>query len=209
MSDGVVRCQAPVRSPSQTSGIDVSEEPFDGLAEYSSISIAFQVDRVLQVELAQGGLGGLLLSERPVERPYVKDYDALPGTHPTQLPSQFDLSRWGLLVARRDGQRVGGAILAFDTEGVHLLSGRRDLAALWDLRVAAGVRGQGVGRALFLAAEAWAVARGCRQLMVETQNVNVAACRFYAAAGCELGAVHRFAYPDLPDEVQLLWFKTL
>jgi hypothetical protein len=86
----------------------VSEELFDGLAEYSRISIAFQVDRVLQVELVQGGLGGLLLSERPVERPYVKDYDALPGNHPTQLPSQFDLSRWGLLVARINGQRVGG-----------------------------------------------------------------------------------------------------
>jgi GNAT superfamily N-acetyltransferase len=66
-----------------------------------------------------------------------------------------------------------------------------------------------VGRALFVAAEAWAVARGCKQLMVETQNVNVDACRFYAAVGCELGAIHRFAYPELPDEIQLLWFKTL
>ena len=27
--------------------------------------------------------------------------------------------------------------------------------------------------------------------------------------GCELGAMHRFAYPELPDEVQLLWYKAL
>jgi hypothetical protein len=24
-----------------------------------------------------------------------------------------------------------------------------------------------------------------------------------------LGAVHRFAYPDLPHEAQLLWYKSL
>ena len=29
---------------------------------------------------------------------------------------------------------------------------------------------------------------------IETQNVNVGACRFYAAMGCQLGAVSRFAY---------------
>jgi ribosomal protein S18 acetylase RimI-like enzyme len=193
----------------QTPQVEIREEGFDQLPEYSSVSIAFQVERVLQVELVRGGLGGLSLSERPVEPPYAKDYDALPGNHPTRLPGQFDLSRWGMLTAWMDGQRVGGTVLAFDTEGVQLLAGRSDLVALWDLRVAPEARGQGVGRALFAAAEAWAVARGCRQILVETQNVNVAACRFYAACGCELGAVHRFAYPELPDEIQLLWVKAL
>ena len=43
--------------------------------------------------------------------------------------------------------------------------------------------------------------------MVETQNVNVRACRFYARQGFALGAVNRDAYPDLPDEVLLLWYK--
>lgn len=187
----------------------VTEEPFDQLSEYSTLSIAFQVEQVLQIELLQGGLGGMTLSERPIEAPYLKDYDALPGNHPLELPRQFDLSRWGLLAARIDGRRVGGAILAFDTEGVKHAAGRHDRAVLWDLRVAPDRRGHGVGRALFRAAEAWALARGCRQLMVETQNINVVACRFYAACGCELGAVHRFAYRELPDEIQMLWFKTL
>ena len=39
--------------------------------------------------------------------------------------------------------------------------------------------------------------------------MNVAACRFYASLGCELGAINRFAYPSLPDEVQLLWYREL
>jgi hypothetical protein len=44
---------------------------------------------------------------------------------------------------------------------------------------------------------------------VETQNINVPACRFYARQGCVLGAIHPDAYPDLPDEVQLLWWLEL
>ena len=55
----------------------------------------------------------------------------------------------------------------------------------------------------------WVVARGCRWLKVETQNINVPACRFYAKQGCVLGAIHRFAYPDYPNEAQLLWYKDL
>lgn len=44
-------------------------------------------------------------------------------------------------------------------------------------------------------------------LMAETQDVNVPACRFYARQGFMLGAVNHGAYPDLPNEVQLLWQK--
>jgi GNAT superfamily N-acetyltransferase len=187
----------------------VVEGTFAELLLHAAIPIAFQVERLLDVELIHGGLGGLALRDRPVDVPYLKDYDAIEGNHPLELPGQFDLANWGLLAAMSDGQRVGGAIIAFDTPRVHLLGSRRDRAVLWDLRVAPTHRGRGVGTALFAAAVAWARDRGCRQLAVETQNINLAACRFYAARGCELGAIHRFAYPDLPDEVQLLWFKPL
>ncbi len=39
--------------------------------------------------------------------------------------------------------------------------------------------------------------------------INVPACRFYAKQGCVLGAIDRYAYPDHPDEVQLLWYKEI
>jgi GNAT superfamily N-acetyltransferase len=104
---------------------------------------------------------------------------------------------------------VGGAVIAFDTPGVGMLVGRPDLAVLWDIRVAPPVRGLRVGTALFRAAEGWARARGCRQLEVETQNVNVPACRFYARQGCVLATVEPAAYPGLPGEMQLLWYKDL
>ena len=62
---------------------------------------------------------------------------------------------------------------------------------------------------LFRAAEEWARQKKCRQLKVETQNINMPACRFYHRMGCHLGAVDRYAYADFPDEVMLIWRKDL
>ena len=89
-----------------------------------------------------------------------------------------------------------------------MLEGRDDLAVLWDIRVAPPFRRTGVGRHLFDAVETWARPQGCRELKIETQDVNVAACRFYAAMGCELRVVRPGAYPEHPEETQMLWYKT-
>lgn len=187
----------------------IIEEPITAAAELAYIPIAFEVESVFDVSARDGGLGGLVLSERRLDVPYVKDYDAAEGESPAQWARRFDVSNWGLIGAHSDGARVGGAVIAFDTAGVNMLEGRGDLAVLWDIRVSPQARGRGVGSALFRAAEAWAAARGGRQLKIETQNVNVAACRFYARQGCVLGAINRFAYNELPNEVQLLWYKNL
>jgi GNAT superfamily N-acetyltransferase len=190
--------------------IEVVAEPLTALAEYARVPIAFEVEEVFDVALRERGLGGFVLAARNLDVPYVKDYDAIEDESPARWARRFDVSNWGLLAAHAGGVRVGGAVVAFDTAGLDMLEGRgRELAVLWDIRVAPEARGRGVGSTLFRAAEAWAGARGCRWLKVETQNVNVPACRFYARQGCELGAVNRFAYPQLPHEVQLLWYKKL
>jgi GNAT superfamily N-acetyltransferase len=90
-----------------------------------------------------------------------------------------------------------------------MLEGRSDLTVLWDIRVSPDVRGTGIGSRLVQSSEAWAISKGCRQLKVETQNINVPACAFYQAQGFILKAVDRFAYPELPGEIQLLWYKDL
>lgn len=185
--------------------IDITEEPALDLAEYARVPIAFEVRAVLDV--ANDGRGGFSLAERAIHPPYVKDYDAL--ERPSSWAERFDLTHWGWFVARTDGRRVGGAAVAFDTPGVHMLEGRRDLAVLWDIRVAPDARGHRVGAALFRAAVAWALGRGCRQIKIETQNVNVPACRFYARMGCRLDSIDPAAYPGLPDEAQLLWYRDL
>jgi GNAT superfamily N-acetyltransferase len=189
--------------------VEIIEEDVTTLGEYARIPIAFEVSRVLEVTAQGNGSGIFILSERELNTPYVKDYDAFEGEGPTQWAGRFDVSHWGLLAARVEGKRVGGAAVAFNTPGLDMLEGREDLAVLWDIRVSPVARGQGVGSALFHAAELWAKARGCKQLKVETQNINVPACKFYARQGCVLGAVNQFAYPEYPDEIQMFWYKNL
>jgi GNAT superfamily N-acetyltransferase len=187
--------------------IDVVEEPMTALAEYALLPIAFPVDQVLDVTARAEG--GFALFARGLEVPYVKDYDAVDGEGPLHWSRRFDVSNWTLFTARVAGSRVGGTTVAFDTPGLTMLEGRRDLSVLWDIRVAPNARGKGIGSALFEKVEAWARSHRCRQLKVETQNINVPACRFYARHGCELRAVHHAAYPELPEEIQLLWYKDL
>lgn len=186
--------------------VDIREEPVTALQGYATIPIAFEVRSVFHVAKTAGRFE---LTERPLAAPYVKDHDAIPGEGPAEWPKHFDLSNWTLFAAWRGGRRVGGAAVAFDTPGVDMLEGRRDLAVLWDIRVLLEVRGQGVGTALFGAVEAWARGRGCSELKVETQNIDVPACRFYARQGCVLAEANRGAYPSLPREVQLIWRKPL
>jgi GNAT superfamily N-acetyltransferase len=189
--------------------IEIREEPVTILAEYAEIPIAFTVDHIVDVTADGNNPGRFILSECRLETSYIKDYDAIDGEGPTLWPRLFDLSNWGILVARVEGQIAGGAAIAFNTPGCEMLEGRSDLALLWDIRVAPMFRGRRIGAALFREAEQWAVARGCRQLKVETQNINAPACRFYARQGCVLGEVNPQAYPGLPEEIQLLWYKDI
>ncbi len=190
--------------------IQIAEEQVtrETLEVYGRTSIAFTVTARLAVEVAESGLGGLRLIEESVEQPWTKNYDEEDGA-PVRWAERWDTSRWCLLAAFEDGIRIGGAVLALDTPGMWFLRGRQDIAALWDLRVDPEYRRRGVGRALFASAAEWAERQSCRWLKIETQNINVAACRFYAAMGARLGSLDRFAYPNLPDEVELDWYLDL
>jgi len=189
--------------------MEIREEAPSYLEEYARVSIAFEVTSILEVSLCDNGLAGFAFVERPLNPTFVKDYDAIPGNRPTDWARQFDLSNWGLLSARLGDEYVGGAVIAARTPGLLMLEDRSDLAVVWDLRVAPQARGRGVGSALLRSAQQWAAAQRCRQIKIETQNNNVPACRFYASQGCTLGAIHRFAYRELPEEVQLLWYRDL
>jgi GNAT superfamily N-acetyltransferase len=179
------------------------------LADYADVPIAFEVTEQLEVipATARGGLPRL--RSRPVDPPYVKDYDAIEGCRPTDWPEGWDVSRGWIAACFAGNERVGGASVALDIAVPGMPAGGRDVAVLWDIRVRPDFRRRGVGARLFAAAEAWARSAGCRRLVVETQTVNVPACRFYARQGCVLASVEPLAYPDFPGETRLIWGKEL
>lgn len=189
--------------------VRIVEEPVSMLGEYATVSIAFEVRGVVDIAAAPIAGDPLMLIERAVSPSVIKDYDAASDEGPRSWLTRFALSRWALFAAYRNGVRVGGAAIVRSTTEVELLDGRQDLALLWDLRVAPDMRRCGVGIALLQAAERWAADQGARWLKVETQDLNVPACRFYLRNGFQLRTVHVNAYPSLPHEKQLLWYKRL
>ena len=194
--------------------VEIRQIAAEQLPEYAAVPIRFTVDTILRVEAVGDGLGGLSLLEEKVDPPYLKDYDAQGSGEegPESWPGQFDLSHWGLFLAVEGGQAVGGVAVAMDAPDVHVLERCSDLAVLWDIRVHPEERGRGIGTALFRHAAGWARAQGCHQLKIETRNVNVRACRFYAAQGCTLGSIHRYGYAgclDVAHETMLLWYLDL
>jgi GNAT superfamily N-acetyltransferase len=187
--------------------VTIVEQSVARLAELANVPNAFEVRR--RYEIAEGRKSaGFELVEQPVDPPYRKDYDAIESNGPAAWSSRFDVTDWGLLTAIASGRWLGGAVVVAGTPGLDMLEGRDDLALLWDIRVAPENRRGGIGTALLGAVESWARARGCTELKVETQDINVPACRFYARSGFELRTIHRAAYPGL-DEVQMLWYRGL
>jgi len=181
------------------------------LVEYACIPITFTVTSIFDVELVNAGLGGMRMHEKQLTSPYMKDYDGYDGG-PERWPQRFDISNWAFFLAYGKNRPIGGAAVAFHTPGVNMLVNRKDLAVLWDIRIHPDFRRRGVGSTLFRYAVEWAQSKGCTQLKIETQNVNVPACKFYAKQGCHLGEIDRYAYAghrQVADEIMLIWYLNL
>jgi GNAT superfamily N-acetyltransferase len=192
--------------------VEIRQVGVEDLADYGRIPIRFRVESLLRVGAAEGGLGGLTLTEEKLDRPYVKDYDQCESELPARWVGRFDVSNWGLFIAYDAALPVGAAAVARRTPQIRLLGDRSDMAALWDIRVHPDHRRRGIGGRLFRQGAEWARGQGCRLLGIETQNINVGACRFYIRQGCHLGAIDRYGYrgdPRVGHEVMLLWYLDL
>lgn len=179
----------------------IVEEGAPQLQAYESISIAFEVRARMRLEDLR--VRGQIVAD-PVE-PWLKNYDDCEEDRPTALARRFDMSHWCILSAFEGDQRLGGMIIARNDPSCEMLEGRTDLAVIFDVRVRPDARGGGIGRALFEGAKDRASKNGCIELRVETQDVNVPACRFYKAMGCDIHSVEEGAYGPEIDEAKLIW----
>ena len=182
--------------------IRIEEETMAVLGEYAKVSIAFTVESKYVAVPVGGADGGWTLSEALVEPAWIKDYDG--GEPPTRW-LRWNTTNWRIFSAFAGSERVGGAVVVHDSPELDFLEGRKDVAALWDIRVAPERRGQGIGSMLFKRVVGYARRLGCVELKIETQDVNVRACNFYAKQGCRLVNVIPDAYPGWPDEVEFDW----
>lgn len=82
-------------------------------------------------------------------------------------------------------------------------------AYIADLAVDPAFRGRGIATALMTAAERWARENGYPGLMLETQDHNVPACKFYETYGFTIGGFDLYAYKGINKdtrEIPLYWY---
>ena len=165
---------------------NIEEVGADRFPEYGAVPNWFEVRRVFRVDVVDGGLRGFGLVEEPVAERFIRDYDDHHEDSPTVWARDFDVSRWGILLACEGGRPVGAAAVTPDAP-VYPMDRfqREDLAVLWDICVRPEHRRRGIGFRLFRPALYWAWATRCGQMDLETDSGNVAACRFYAGQGCD------------------------
>nr|WP_210337700.1 GNAT family N-acetyltransferase [Mesorhizobium sp. INR15] len=129
--------------------------------------------------------------QRPVS-PYWKDYRAT--QNETQEASDVGFG------ALDDQMSVGRILISHNWN---------DYCLVDDIAVDTLYRGLGVGRLLMDACMDWARAERLAGIMLETQNNNIAACRFYERYGFELGGIDRLLYGGLSPrtgEIALFWY---
>ena len=161
-------------------------------ADLNRCDNSFTVETELHLTVEDGRIG---YTVHPVT-PYIKRYG--PEAYDAQAyVGKPDHAAW---LAYVDGQ-LAGRIL------VHENWNR--FALIWDIAVGPPYRRQGVGRRLIAQAVAWARSRGLPGVMLETQNINVAACRLYERCGFVLGGFDACLYRGVMPgtrEIALFWY---
>lgn len=153
---------------------------------------SFTVDSKLVLHI-ENGIPSFTIINVP---PYTKQYPRSE-TNDAGYLAQSDR---GIFLAYVDRQLAGQIVLFKNWNGY---------AYLDDLAVDRAFRRQGVGRALMQQALTWAKARHLPGIMLETQNINVAACLFYQRCGFVLGGFDRCLYQGIDpgtEEIALYWY---
>jgi streptothricin acetyltransferase len=164
----------------------------DNQADLNRCDNSFTVEAELYLHAKDGRIS---YTVRPVT-PYVKRYG--PDVYDAQAYiGRPEHAAW---LAYVDGQ-LAGQILVHENWN--------HLAIIWDIAVDPPFRRRGVGRRLVAEAVAWARGRRLPGVMLETQNINVAACRLYESCGFVLSGFDACLYRGVMPgtrEIALFWY---
>lgn len=185
--------------------IKYREITLEQLGDYGKIPSTYKTTKRYELKKVNNGLGGILLELIDIPEFY-KDFE----DKAECWKEMFDLTNWKFFVAyNQNNEMIAGCTVATKTKKCNMLEGRNDLAFLWDIRVSEKYKHNGIGQHLFDMAKNYAKSNGFKRLKVECQNTNPAAVNFYHKQGMYLCSINENAYPEYPNETQLLWYLDL
>jgi streptothricin acetyltransferase len=174
----------------------------------TEINSTFTSESVLVVKKTSEGMEvGWWLVERPLAVPFNKG-------------RAYDLSEEDLIRSRRMCEAGAQEALQLVAEDRGRLVGLLEVERqrwhnsgwMWNIIVDRDYRRQGLGRKFVRRAVEWGRKLGLRALLLETQNNNINACRFYQAVGFRLCGIndHYYTNDDLgKGEVAIFWVYEL
>ncbi|MCS6872383.1 MAG: GNAT family N-acetyltransferase [Anaerolineae bacterium] len=188
--------------------IEIRPLTSEDIPNLPQIRPTYRTDTILAVERSGSGyLVSWRLTERRLDKPFDKGglYDFTPEM---QASIRERLKR-----GESAYQRVA---VANSTRLVGLLDmtwqAWNQTAYIWNLMVDLDFRRRGIGRRLWHLAVRAAQSWNARAITLETQQTNIAACRFYAQMGCRLVGLDESMYANVsesPDalitEIALFW----
>ncbi|SDC89547.1 Ribosomal protein S18 acetylase RimI [Paenibacillus sp. UNCCL117] len=169
---------------------DVSEITIDG---------SFIVDSVLVLEL-KGQQIGYTVEERPVTYKSYEDEAFAEGDAAPDYSNYIGNPHQISYLAVAQNQVVGQIVLKRNWN---------NYAYVEDIKVDKSFRGYGVGKKLIEQAKRWMKDGDMTGIMLETQNNNVRACKFYESCGFVIGGFDSYVYRGLnkeSDEVAIYWY---
>lgn len=167
----------------------------------TNIDGSFIVDSTLVLQL-MGQRIGYTVKEIPLR---IKSYDDEQLEEDTvgDYSSYIDNPDQIIYVALANNQVVGHIVLKRNWN---------KYAYVEDIKVDKQYRGYGVGKKLIEQAKRWAMDGRMTGIMLETQNNNVRACKFYESCGFVIGGFDSYVYRGLDknsDEIAIYWYLIL
>lgn len=177
----------------------------DDLRQIGRIDANYVADSVLAITRHQEGLNVTFsITEQARQFAYVKRTGyTFSASYQHELAERMARGEGLYLVAEEDGLIVG--LLDLEPESW------RPVASIQWIVIDRPWRGRGIGRELMAQAIAWTRAQGLHAVVLETQNTNIDACRFYQRLGFRLSGVQDLFYFDdrVAEESALFWVYTL
>ncbi|MDF2718958.1 MAG: yyaR [Paenibacillus sp.] len=172
-----------------TAGDQVSDIRIDGSFIVDSILVLSVTDRQIDCTVKQ-----IPAYEKSYSDEEPKENDDILYTEYIDNPDQI------MFLAFVGNQAVGR---------IQLRRNWNKYAYIEDIAVDRSFRKHGVGRKLIEQAKVWAKTGGMPGIMLETQNNNVRACKFYENCGFVLGGFDMRLYKGIhaqSDEIALFWY---
>jgi len=166
------------------------------------IDDTFIVESILVLSLIDGQIGYTVKEISSYKKSY-KEEQPMGDSDGASLLTYIDNPDRIMYLATVENQAIGR---------ISLKRNWNNYAYIEDIAVDKHNRRYGVGRQLIREAKRWAEAGGMAGIMLETQNNNVQACKFYERCGFMIGGFDAQLYKGIDagsDEIAIFWYLML